>query len=1095
MARTPVSVEDSTNGDGGPAAPVREASPTGSGPPAADALRDSVATVGSAMEPCAKESSASKSVKGKRQESQRKEKSGVSDPAASGRQMVTDAEQPKAVVGEDAAQTSSQEVKVRDVWDSALTVEMGQRDTNRANVFQMRAAVMTDETVAAQEAERWQRKTARRRKRKQTKKDRKDVTRGDAVEIVEDAEATHRKALKDFRAMAELAELLSNWTDAGTVPLHVSRARRRAEKRVLKARTKERRARLALDAQKQASRYPTGTYFNMDEHQRSGGHAQKATKTYGYRSGSMYKGHGTLLEKETVKEVQVGKLRAVQAPAMDLLPTAMMRIRGQWRPVKLDTGPQYCVAGRQWQALGTKLDKPAPVGHMEGFSGAPVAVLGVWRFEFESQYHQPVRVDALVVAHDMEDFLIGEDWMYDKGVKIDFLSGEMKWYDGEVRMLLLFGGVGNSEQREARAAKVRLLRKAKVQTQTVHHVEVAVPAEDGEVGIMMPRTRKEKHLLVAPTLVTVKSGKEVVPILNLAGRTTKLPSKEKLGTWVLARGEPDILELDDELDRNRVAAWLETLSTQSTTLSNEDELEIGEMEVKDRDLMLELLRSYPSLLEPNNRYPPATTLGVVHHINTGSAPPIKVRPRRHSRAEHETIDSEVEAMLHDVVIEYGSGAWGFPVGKRMGQSAHDGCGAPGAHLEELFLVYLDDVIIYTSGDISCHVVELAVVLERLAQAGLSLKTRKCSFAMKKLEYLGHELDADGIRSLASRVESVRRFPVPQDAVEVRRFVHLAEYYTTFVPNFGTKAAPMTKLLRRTTEWMWGPEQQEAFELLKGELTKRPLSIYPGFTKPFKLVTDASVVGLGAALMQNHGSGDQPVAFASKVNSPTVARYGITDLECAAVVWAIRLFRPYLYGSRSELVTDHAALTWLVKTKDLSGRLHRWALQLQEYNVTITYRAGSTNVAADALSRAPVKTLTTGGQPREPAEEDVQLVTPREPGAEGLGSSEVVTAEEAVTAEVEPTIERGQLTDTEVGKWVRKLQRDGKYLGQQIITKDGLVYLQGNDKALRVVLPVALRAKALREAHDSIYSALADAADIRASRTNLLVARNADSGEA
>ncbi|GMF51123.1 unnamed protein product [Phytophthora fragariaefolia] len=103
--------------------------------------------------------------------------------------------------------------------------------------------------------------------------------------------------------------------------------------------------------------------------------------------------------------------------------------------------------------------------------------------------------------------------------------------------------------------------------------------------------------------------------------------------------------------------------------------------------------------------------------------------------------------------------------------------------------------------------------------------------------------------------------------------------------------------------------------------------------------------------------------------------------------------------------------------------------------------------------------------------------PHEPSAEGPGSSEVGAAEETVTAEVELTIENGQLTDTEIkqwqhdSKWARKLQRDGKYLGQQIVTKDGLVYMLGNDKALRVVLPVALRAKALREAHDSIYSGL------------------------
>ncbi|KAE9032326.1 hypothetical protein PR003_g9548 [Phytophthora rubi] len=248
-----------------------------------------------------------------------------------------------------------------------------------------------------------------------------------------------------------------------------------------------------------------------------------------------------------------------------------------------------------------------------------------------------------------------------------------------------------------------------------------------------------------------------------------------------------------------------------------------------------------------------------------------------------------------------------------------------------------------------HVVALASVLERLSKAGLSLTASKCSFATTRLEYLGHELDSDGIRPMESLVKSVQEFPVSED---VKRFVHLAGFYRRFIANFGTKAAPLTVLLRKSSKWEWGEKQQTAFEGLKRELMVRPLLTYPDFSKPFKLVTDASIVGLGAALMQDQGRGDQPIAYASKVNSPTEAKYGITDLECAAAVWAVKLFQPYLYGRRFELATDHSALSWLMRRKDLAGRLHRWALQLQEYNFDITYRPGSTNVVADALSRAP-----------------------------------------------------------------------------------------------------------------------------------------------
>lgn len=1003
------------------------------------------------------------------------------------------------------------------------------------------------------------------------------------------------------------------WVEMADEPIRVSRARRRQEKRVRKARAKERRERLA---QKQEAGYPIDSFFSYDEHRRTNGRAKvlnrseaeaighalpyatatlkkltrsrKKTKKYVYRSGSQYESQSTLMTDGKV--YNVGKLRAVQAPTTDLLPTAMLEVRGQWRPVKLDTGAQYSVAGKLWAQYGTQLNTPSPVDFMEGFSGAAVRVLGVWRFELKTTYLQPMRVDALIVEHDTTDFLIGEDWMYDHGVKIDFVSGEMKWYDDNDKLVVPFTGLGTSAQRNERVAKVRLLRRAKVQTQTVRNVEVAVPAEDGTVGLFVPKPRKERHLLVAPTVVTVRGGKATVPILNLVGRTTKLPSREALGTWTPLNEELEILELEGELDRERVSQWVDSLSTHKKPLVNEDELAVGDMSTEDKSLLLKLLRHFPQMLEPRDGCPPATTLGVEHHINTGDAAPVRTRPRRYSRSEHGVIDGEVDQMLHDGVIEESTGAWGFPVvlvrkkdgsvrfcvdyrmlnsvtkkdiyplpridealesmhgAKRFSSlDMHAGywqvpvatgdrdktgfvtrkglfrfvrmpfglANAPGTFQRMMdavlrgltwksCLVYLDDVIIFSGGGVHRHVVDLAIVMERLARAGLSLKPKKCSFAMERLEYLGHELDAEGIRPLETLVNSVRQFPVPSDQAEVRRFVHLAGYYRRFVPNFGTKAAPLTMLLRKATEWQWGSEQHDAFEKLKAELTERPLLIYPDFTKPFKLVTDASVVGLGAALMQDHGHGDQPVAFASKVNSPTVAKYGITDLECAAVVWAVRLFRPYLYGRRFELVTDHSALTWLMKSKDLSGRLHRWALQLQEYDFSIIYRAGSTNVVADALSRAPVRTLTAEGQlppagtigdsevtvqstttavgastgeTRASTDEQGTGINVQRVVTTGLNSTTMPSNRQRSSTEPDraPDPENGQLTDDEIrlhqvdDKFVRRLKETGSYKGQKLKEINGVVHVRGADGVLRVVLPVALRAKALREAHDSIYA--------------------------
>jgi hypothetical protein len=193
-------------------------------------------------------------------------------------------------------------------------------------------------------------------------------------------------------------------------------------------------------------------------------------------------------------------------------------------------------------------------------------------------------------------------------------------------------------------------------------VRVAVEAPDSSLGLLMPKPRSERHLMLAPTLATVRDGSIRVPVLSLAARTTKLPSRETLGTWVPSNEEMEIIEMTGELDRAKVKGWLaDILGAHAEPLSNEKAFKLGDMDGEDKDLMLSLLRRYPALLEPREGCPPVTTLDIVHEIHTGSEAPIKVRARRHAHQEHEVIDKSLDEMLAGGVVEEGHGAWGFPV--------------------------------------------------------------------------------------------------------------------------------------------------------------------------------------------------------------------------------------------------------------------------------------------------------------------------------------------------------------------------------------------------------------------------------------------------
>eukprot|EP00731_Ephydatia_muelleri_P030185 Em0021g708a len=265
------------------------------------------------------------------------------------------------------------------------------------------------------------------------------------------------------------------------------------------------------------------------------------------------------------------------------------------------------------------------------------------------------------------------------------------------------------------------------------------------------------------------------------------------------------------------------------------------------------------------------------------------------------------------------------------------------------LVYLDDIIIF-SRSVETHVKQLKEVLERLKIAGLKIRPKKCHLLQTSVQYLGHVISAEGIRTDPQKVACVSNWPVPRTSKELQSFLGLASYYRRFVKDFAHIASPLHALTEKGREWVWSKECNDAFFDLKKRLVSSPILTLPDFSLPFVLDTDASGDGLGAVLAQNVDGVERVVAYASRALSRTEKKYCATRREMLALVWAARHFRPYLYGRKFTLRTDHHCLQWLHNFKEPEGQVARWLEVLSEYDYTVIHRVGKQHTNADALSR-------------------------------------------------------------------------------------------------------------------------------------------------
>ena len=245
-----------------------------------------------------------------------------------------------------------------------------------------------------------------------------------------------------------------------------------------------------------------------------------------------------------------------------------------------------------------------------------------------------------------------------------------------------------------------------------------------------------------------------------------------------------------------------------------------------------------------------------------------------------------------------------------------------------------------------HEEHLRLVLEKLWEHKLYAKFNKCEFWLKQVSFLGHIISEGEVAVDPSKVKDVLDWKRPQKVSEIHSFLGLAGYYHCFIHDFSKIAKPMTQLLEKGKEFKWTEECQAIFEDLKKRLTSAPVLVLPNITQSFDIYCDASNQDLGCMLMQ----GGKVVSYASwqlrkhKVNYPT------HDLELAAVVHALKIWRHYLIGHRCEIYTDHKSLKYIFTQTDLNLRQCRWPELIKDYDMGINYHPGKENVVVDALSR-------------------------------------------------------------------------------------------------------------------------------------------------
>ncbi|GJR09498.1 putative reverse transcriptase domain-containing protein [Tanacetum coccineum] len=246
--------------------------------------------------------------------------------------------------------------------------------------------------------------------------------------------------------------------------------------------------------------------------------------------------------------------------------------------------------------------------------------------------------------------------------------------------------------------------------------------------------------------------------------------------------------------------------------------------------------------------------------------------------------------------------------------------------EDVQTLFIDDILIYTRNKEE-YADHLRIILELLRKEKLYAKFSKCDFWISIMQFLRHVIDSQGIHVDPAKIEAVKNWASPTTPIKVRHFLGLAGYYQRFIKDFSKIAKSLTELTQKNKKYIWGEDQELAFQLLKQKLCEALILALPEGNDDFVVYCDASHQGLGAVLIQR----EKVIAYASRQLKPSEENYTTHDLELGAVVSALKIWRHYLYGTKCTVFTDHKSLQHILDQKELNMRQRRWLELLVNYD--------------------------------------------------------------------------------------------------------------------------------------------------------------------